>query len=109
MKRLCVLVTRNPEGADGLERVFGGLHNARGSGLDVAVYLLGDGVLLAKDGGIGDGVRKALAEGVMVFAGSKDIKARGIGSVVEGVEISEDLEGLFIDDAMEKADKVITW
>ncbi len=109
MKKICVLVSRNPEGPEGLERVFGGLNKARESGLDVGVYLLGDGVLLAKDGPMGDAIKEALSSGVRVTAGARDLRARGIKVVVPGVKLEEDLEGVFVDDAMDDSDKVITW
>ena len=103
------MITRVPPGPMGLERVFGGISTAKEAGLEVIAYLLGDGVLLAKDGPIGKDVTEALANGVTVFASSKDLKARAVGRILDGVEQVVDLEGLFVEDAMERADKVITW
>jgi sulfur relay protein TusB/DsrH len=77
--------------------------------LDVSVYLLGDGVLLAKEGPMGKDVKEALGNGVEVLAAAKDLKARGVGRTLEEVERVEDLEDLLVEDAMERADKVISW
>ena len=103
------MITGIPPEPWGIERVFGGISTAREAGLEVSAYLLGDGVLLAREGPIGENVRDALAKGVEVVVAAKDLKARGVCRILEGVEQVEDLEGLLVEDAMERADKVITW
>jgi sulfur relay protein TusB/DsrH len=82
--------------------------------MDVAIYLLGDGVLCAKKGQkgfLGECVKTALQNGISIKANIRDLQARAIfdDQVEPGIEILNDLEGAFVDDAMEKADRVISW
>ena len=60
---------------------------------------------------LGGGVEDAIRSGAEVLVGSRDLRARGIpiSELMDGLEVAEDLEGSFIDDAMERADRVITW
>jgi sulfur relay protein TusB/DsrH len=109
VKRLCVLITRIPHGDDDLGRVFGGLLKAKNAGLEVSAYLLGDGVLLAKKGPMGENIKKVLEEGVGVVASAKDLRSRAITTVIDGVESVEDFEEVFLNDVMERCDKVISW
>jgi sulfur relay protein TusB/DsrH len=110
--RICILLMRASFSEEDSERLFGAFRHIVGS--DIAVYLLGDGVLLARKGQKGyhaDGINEALSKGAKVFASSRDLRARGIpsGEIEAGIEATDDLEGIFIEDAMEKAGRVFTW
>ncbi len=110
--RLCMLLMRTPSTEEDNARIFGVLDHVQGR--DVAVYLLGDGVLCARKGQaplIGGGIERALCSGAKVVVGARDLRARGVPAteLLDGLEVAEDLEGSFIDDAMERVDRVITW
>ncbi len=87
---------------------------ARDKELDVAVYMIGDGVLCAKKdqkGFIGENMKMALKNGVTIKASKNDLFARAVpeDQVEPGVQLIDDLEGIFVEDVMENADRVITW
>ena len=114
MTRICLLITHPPHSGEDAERMCGLASRAREKGMDVAVYLLGDGVLCAKKGQkgyVGENLKRALANGVSIHASSRDLKARAVaGEQVEpGVSMEDDLEGLFVEDSMERANRVVTW
>jgi sulfur transfer complex TusBCD TusB component (DsrH family) len=46
-----------------------------------------------------------------VYASAQDLRARGIAEtqVEKGIVITEDIEGRFLKDAMERASRVISW
>jgi sulfur relay (sulfurtransferase) complex TusBCD TusD component (DsrE family) len=95
-----------------LERLFGVVQEVGGE--TVSIFLLGDGVLCSRKGQTSyhsKGVRAALKEGAEVWASAKDLRARGIASheLEHGITMTEDLEGTFLDEAMEKADRVVSW
>jgi len=94
------------------ERLFGLAR--RESGTEVAMYLMGDGVLCARrdqEGYHSDGIKEALRNGAKIRAGLRDLRARGIttGELVTGIEPVEDLEGMLIEDVMEDAGRVFSW
>ncbi|MDD1773512.1 MAG: DsrE family protein [Methanomassiliicoccales archaeon] len=110
--RICVLLMRTAFSEEDSGRLFGLIRHAVGS--NIAIYLLGDGVLLARKGQKGyhaDGINEALSKGAKVFACSRDLRARGIpsGEIEAGIEATDDLEGIFIEDAMENAGRVFSW
>ncbi|MDD1768716.1 MAG: DsrE family protein [Methanomassiliicoccales archaeon] len=110
--RTCILLMRTSSSEEDSGRLFGLIRRAVGS--DIAIYLLGDGVLLARKGQKGyhaDGINEALNKGAKVFACSRDLRARGIlsGEIEAGIEATDDLEGVFIEDSMEKAGRVFSW
>ncbi len=110
--RICMLLMRTAFSEEDSERLFGAVRHVVGS--DVAVYLLGDGVLCGKKGQKGyhaDGIKEALSKGAKVWACSRDLRARGIplGEIETGIEVTDDLEGIFIEDAMENAGRVFSW
>ncbi|UCH88623.1 MAG: DsrE family protein [Thermoplasmata archaeon] len=114
MARICLLITKPPHSDENAERMCGVSQRARESGMDVAIYLLGDGVLCAKAGQkgyVGDNIRAALENGVSIIACQQDLEARAISKdhVESGIEISDDFEGIFVEDVMERADRVISW
>ena len=114
MTRICLLIMKPPHSDESAERMCGISQRAKERGMDVIVYLLGDGVLCAKKGQkgyVGKNLKKALENGVEIKASERDLSARAIkGDQVEpGVEIVEDLEGTFVEDVMENADRVISW
>jgi intracellular sulfur oxidation DsrE/DsrF family protein len=81
---------------------------------DVAIFLLGDGVLCARNGlggDLGPSIADVLAKGAKVAASGRDVRARGIEPVelLKGVSVVDDLEGAFLDEAMEKAERVFAW
>jgi sulfur relay protein TusB/DsrH len=93
--------------------MLGILRSTKVQGTEVAVYLLGDGVLYARKGQTGYlGLNLGnTPEKNSVRASARDLRARGISDedLEPGVEIIEDLEGLFIEDVMERAVRVFTW
>ena len=114
MTRVCLLITKPPHSDEGAERMCGIARRAKERNMDVTVYFLGDGVLCAKKdqkGYVGKNMKIALENGVQIRASSGDLKARAIADdqVEPGVEIVEDLEGDFVLDVMENADRVISW
>jgi len=114
MKRICLLFMRVPHSEEEAGRMCGIANRAKERGMQVAVYLLGDGVLCAKKGPnkhIGQNIRTALEKGISIKASARDLRARAIPAeqVESEVEIIEDLEGVFVEDIMENADGVISW
>jgi len=111
--RICLLLMRTPSSDEDAERMLGILRGAKAQGTEIAVYLLGDGVLCARKGQTGYvGLNLGNApEKTTVSASARDLRARGIseGDLEPGVEIIEDLEGVFIEDVMERAERVFTW
>ncbi len=114
MTRNCLLIMKPPHSDESAERMCGIAQRARAKKSEVVVYLLGDGVLCAKKGQkgyVGENLKTALENGVEIKASERDLSARAIASdqIEPGVEILEDLEGAFVDDIMENADRVISW
>jgi len=114
MQKICVLITKPPHSDEGAERMCGISKRARERGMEVAVYLIGDGVLCAKKnqmGHVGQNIKTALANNIAVHAGANDLMARGLSEkqIEQGVEIIRDVEGVFIEDIMESANKVVSW
>jgi sulfur relay protein TusB/DsrH len=114
MARLTLLIMTPPHSDESAERMCGLSNRALERGMEVAVYLLGDGVLCSKKGQkgyIGQNIRAAVERGITVRASANDLRARAITAeqVEQGVEVVEDLEGEFVEDVMEKAERVITW
>ena len=114
MKRICLLIMKPPQSSEDAERMCGLAMRARMEEKEVAVYLLGNGVYCSKSGqkgSMGGSLRAALKQGVTIRAGEADLMARGITTeqVEPGVEILPDLEDTFVEDIMEKADRVVTW
>jgi sulfur relay protein TusB/DsrH len=111
--RVCLLLMKTPSSDEDAERMLGILRGAKAQGTEIAVYLLGDGVLCARKGQTGYvGLNLGnVPERTTVRASTRDLRARGIsdGDLEPGVEIIEDLEGVFIEDVMEKAERVFTW
>ncbi len=114
MTRLCALITKPPHSDESAERMCGITQRAEERKMDVSVYFLGEGVLCTKKnqkGYIGQNMKNALENGVVMKASAKDLRARAITAeqVEAGVEIVEDLEGALVEDIMEHADRVISW
>jgi sulfur relay protein TusB/DsrH len=79
-----------------------------------SLYLLGDAVMSCRReyrGHPSTIVSGAIDRGAKVLASGRDLRARGVDAseLSRGVEVVEDLEGQFIDEAMERADRVIAW
>jgi sulfur relay protein TusB/DsrH len=109
-----MLITKPPHSDESAERMCGISQRAKERDMDVAIYMIGDGVLCAKKnqrGYIGQNMKMAIENGVSISASAKDLRARAIPSeqVEPGVEIVDDLEDNFIDDMMLNADRVISW
>ena len=114
MTRLCVLITKPPHSDEAAERICGISQRAKERDMDVAVYMMGDGVLCAKKGQVGyvgKNMKQAMENGVSIRASERDLIARAIPpeQVEVGVEIMNDIESTFVDDIMEHADRVISW
>jgi intracellular sulfur oxidation DsrE/DsrF family protein len=102
---------RSPGTKEDAERLLG---SARDAAPDVVVFLLGDGVLCARKGlteDLGFAIGAVLAKGGAVRASGRDIRARGIdpAELLDGVSMDEDAEGEFLDEAMERAGRVLAW
>ncbi|MBN1786013.1 MAG: DsrE family protein [Candidatus Methanofastidiosa archaeon] len=108
--RICLLITKPPHTSEGGKRVCGLTRRARERGVSVAIYLIGDGVLFAKKNLEGN-VAITPDQFVSIRAGLNDLLARGITTdkLEYGIEAVEDIEDLFIEDAMEKSRLVVTW
>ena len=114
MEKLCMLITNPPHSGEGAERMCGISTAARRDGMDVSIYLIGDGVLCAKKnqvGHVGTNIKTALENKVHVFASSLDLLARGLSDaqVEHGVTIVGNIEELFVEDVMERSTRVISW
>jgi len=114
MKRICLLITKPPHDDESANRMCGISKLARQKEMEVAVYLLGDGVLCAKKnqkGFVGQNIKEALENGVDIKASENDLHARAIPheQVESGITVLGDLEEAFLEDIMEKADRVISW
>lgn len=114
MIRICLLITKPPHDDEGAERMCGISRRAKERDMDVVVYFLGDGVLCTKKeqkGYVGKNMKIALKNDVELKASAKDLRARAIPNdqIEPGVIAVEELEDEFVEDIMEKADRVITW
>ncbi len=114
MTNICLLITKPPHSNEHAEMMCGVSRRAKERNMNVTVYFLGDGILCTKKnqkGYIGQNMKIAQKNGVVLKASANDLKARAIleDQVEPGVEIVDDLEGEFIIDVMEHADRVITW
>jgi len=114
MTKLCVLITKPPHSDERAEHICGISKRAKEREMDVSIYFLGDGVLCTKKGQkgyIGQNMKVALQSGVTLKASANDLRARAMPpeQVESGIEIIDDLEGEFVDDIMENADRVISW
>lgn len=114
MTRICLLITKPPHDSEGAERMCGISRRAKDRDFEVVTYFLGDGVLCVKKnqkGYVGKNMKMALDSGVKLRASAKDLKARAIpqDQVESGVEILDDFEDEFIEDMMERSDRVISW
>ena len=114
MTHLCTLITRPPHSEEDTQHMFGPIHAAQDKGMEVSMFLLGDGVLCGKKGlkgPVGENMVNALSSNVSIKASKKDLQARAIANeqVTQGIEIVDDLEGDFVETTMEKADRVISW
>ena len=114
MTKICLLITKPPHSDESAERMCGITQAAKEKGMDVTVYLIGDGVLCAKKdqkGYVGQNIKNALENGVAIKAGENDLQARAIPQehVESGIEMVSDIEGMFVEDVMENADRVISW
>jgi sulfur relay protein TusB/DsrH len=103
-----------PHNNDDMDRMCGLLIKAKGRDWDVVIYLLGDGVYCAKKGQrghLGSSIMTALSKGAEINVNLKDLLARAIPpeNVMPGVKVLDDLEGVFIEDVMEKASRVVSW
>jgi sulfur relay protein TusB/DsrH len=79
-----------------------------------SLFLLGDAVMSCRReyrGHPSTVVSSAITRGAKVFVSARDLRARGvdISELAKGVEVVEDIEGLFIDETMDRADRVIAW
>ena len=84
----------------------------RGKGDEL--YLLGDAVMIGREkyrGHPSTIVSTALSRGAKVRASGRDIRARGVElpELSNGIEVVEDIEGLFVDGMMKRTDRVIAW
>ena len=114
MSRLCMLVMKHPHSEEEAGRMCGLLSIARSKGMDVGIYLIGDGVFCAKKGNrglLGESLRSALAKGAEITASKRDLVSRAIGEtdVEEGVKVLDDIEGTFVEDVMERSERVASW
>ena len=114
MARIVLLITKPPQSEEGAERMCGISKRAREHGMDVTIYMIGDGVLCTKKdqkGFIGQNLKMALENNISIIASGKDLKARAIpfDQVEPKIQIENELEDMFVDDIMEKADRVISW
>ncbi|MDD1768345.1 MAG: DsrE family protein [Methanomassiliicoccales archaeon] len=110
--RICILLMRTAFSEEDSERLFGLARCEPGT--EVAIYLIGDGVLCARKGQKGyhsDAIEEALRNGAKMRACLRDLRARGIPTeeLVKGIEPVEDLEGMLIEDVMENAGRVFSW
>ncbi len=110
--RICMLIMRTPSSDEDSERLFGIARSEIGH--DLSIFLLGDGVLCARkgqSGHAGSAAKAALNRKAVVRASARDLRARGVGEeeLEPGVESVEDLEGAFVEEAMERAERVFAW
>jgi sulfur relay protein TusB/DsrH len=78
------------------------------------LYLLGDAVMIGRQEYLGHSstiVTTATNRGAKIRACTRDLRARGIEAteLANGIEVVEDIEGSFVDETMEHADRVIAW
>lgn len=114
MARTALILARIPHAEDDAERTLGYARYLKESGDDVALYLLGDAVLLARSGmasSAADRFWGALSAGVQVFVSENDLRARALGEdrLAPGVSAILDIEGAIVDDVMGKSERVISW
>ncbi|MDD1743225.1 MAG: DsrH/TusB family sulfur relay protein [Methanomassiliicoccales archaeon] len=105
----CILLMRLPY-SEGEAWRIGEAVRAKGDSL----FLLGDAVAGARKefrGHASSIVSGALGRGAKVSASARDLRARGIevSELHEGIKVVEDIEGDFIDMAMNQAERVIAW
>ncbi|HEY3419146.1 MAG TPA: hypothetical protein VGK23_01165 [Methanomassiliicoccales archaeon] len=107
--RTCILLMKTPCTEGESWRIAEAI---RGKGDNL--FLLGDAVMNCRReyrGHPSSIIEGALSRGAKVRASGRDLRARGIdpSELAKGVEVVEDIEGMFIEEAMERADRVIAW
>jgi len=109
-KKICMLITKPPHTTEGCKRVCGLSKRAREKKVKVSIYLVGDGVLFAKSNLEGNAMMTP-DEFIDIKVNMKDLMARGItkDKLEYGIEAVEDIEDLFVVDAMENSGLVVTW
>ena len=110
--RVCILLMRKPISDEDSNRIVSLIKESPRS--EIAIYLLGDGVLCARknqSGYHGALIREAMQMEADVRACARDLRARGISEdeVQVGIEIVEDFEGAFLEDALENSGGVYSW
>ncbi|HOP08818.1 MAG TPA: DsrH/TusB family sulfur metabolism protein [Candidatus Methanofastidiosa archaeon] len=107
---ICILITKPPHTTEGGKRVCGIARRARDKGMKVSIYLIGDGVLFAKKNLESNRVISP-DESISIKVGMNDMLARGITPEMLDyrIEAVDDIEGIFVEDAMENSKLVFTW
>jgi sulfur relay protein TusB/DsrH len=109
-----MLIMKPPHSTEDARKMCDLLSAAKSKGMQVGVYLLGDGVFCAKKGHkglLGESLISALSQGAEISASKKDMISRAISNanVVAGVKVLDDFEGAFVEDVMERSDRVISF
>jgi len=109
-ENICILITKPPHTSEGGKRVCGITRRARDKGMNVTIFLIGDGVLFAKRNLEGNMVITP-DDFISIKAGMNDMLARGITPEMLDyrIEAVDDIEGKFVEDAMENSRLVFTW
>ncbi|MBW6470686.1 MAG: DsrE family protein [Methanosarcinaceae archaeon] len=90
MTKLLLVLSKDPFTTEIPELVTDIAIEAKGKGADVSLYLIEDGVTVARHGGFSERIVEIQQEGIKVFADDKSVLSRGIyDKLIDGVEIKE--------------------
>jgi len=76
--------------------------------LEVKIYLLYDGVVAAKKGcNVAGKIEEYIQKGVRIVVDDKEFQARGLGEMIEGVEVLNNPVSDLVSDVMKENSRVI--
>ncbi|MDP3103808.1 MAG: DsrE family protein [Candidatus Methanoperedens sp.] len=107
MRKLLLVLSKDPYTTETPDLVLDIGLNAKEKGNEVALYLIEDGVTAARNGEFGKRLTAAHKKGIKIYADDKAVLSRSLtGKMVGGVEIKE--IGALLDFIMNDFDSV-TW
>jgi sulfur relay protein TusB/DsrH len=99
---IAVALTHSPYSGE-REGLFGLLDLFVDQSASLRVYLMGDGVLAAKEGSqLQDVISELTQKGVVFLAEKKELNARGLRNTFRNLRVTDDLVSEFVDDLMKE-------
>jgi len=113
VSRNILILTKPPYGCEEPEKAMKMILRFMDDGDDVAIYLLGDGVELTKSsqkGDLGKLLEEIADKGGEIYSSDEDMQARGLygDRILNCVKLRSNIFKEIVDDAMERADRVLS-